>query len=188
MFFLKEALMSYINFAELKSRVSILDVILSYKLDLKPVNDQFRAACPSCNSEDARSLVVTPDKGVFYCHEAKIGGDCIALVAHFNGIRMKDAAELINNQFSEEEPEEKPKEQSNEKPQEEWVGLTYLKAEHELVQHLGFDADVCDQVGIGYAPKGMMRGLVAVPLRNPVGKLVGYIGITEAKLPTNWQL
>ena len=35
---------------------------------------------------------------------------------------------------------------------------------------------------VGYAPKGMMNGYVAVPIRFPTGELNGYIRITEAKL------
>jgi hypothetical protein len=33
-----------------------------------------------------------------------------------------------------------------------------------------------------------MRGTVAVPVRLPDGSLAGYVGITEAKLPTKWHL
>jgi hypothetical protein len=35
-----------------------------------------------------------------------------------------------------------------------------------------------------YAPKGMMKGYVAIPIRLPTG----YIGITEAKLPKEFHL
>jgi hypothetical protein len=41
---------------------------------------------------------------------------------------------------------------------------------------------------IGYAPKGMMKGYVAIPTRLPTGELTGYIGITEAKLPKEFHL
>jgi hypothetical protein len=43
-------------------------------------------------------------------------------------------------------------------------------------------------LGIGYAPKGMMKGYVAIPTRLPTGELTGYIGITEAKLPKEFHL
>jgi hypothetical protein len=41
---------------------------------------------------------------------------------------------------------------------------------------------------LGYAPKGMMKGYVAIPIRLPTGGLTGYIGVTEAKLPKEFHL
>jgi uncharacterized Zn-finger protein len=43
-------------------------------------------------------------------------------------------------------------------------------------------------LGIGYAPKGMMKGYVAIPIRLPTGELTGYIGITEGKVPMEFHL
>ena len=40
--------------------------------------------------------------------------------------------------------------------------------------------------GLGYAPKGILRGTVAIPFRDEQGNLLGYIGITEAKLPADF--
>ena len=41
-------------------------------------------------------------------------------------------------------------------------------------------------LGIGYAPKGMMKGYVAIPTRLPTGELTGYIkparAATEAEI------
>ena len=48
--------------------------------------------------------------------------------------------------------------------------------------------DVLSPVRDGYAPKGMMKGYVAIPIRLPTGELTGYIGITEAKLPKEFHL
>jgi GAF domain-containing protein len=57
-----------------------------------------------------------------------------------------------------------------------------------MVQGLGLNTATASQLGIGYAPKGLMRGTVAVPIRLPDGKLVGYIGVTDAKLPPQWRI
>src|ERR1019366_207860 len=61
--------------------------------------------------------------------------------------------------------------------------LDYLQNDHPAVEAVGFDQETAKALGIGYAPKGLMRGLVAVPVRLEDGTLAGYIGITEAKLP-----
>jgi hypothetical protein len=53
-----------------------------------------------------------------------------------------------------------------------------------VVESLGIDASTAaEALGIGYAPKGMMKGYVAVPVRLPTGELTGYIGIVEGKVP-----
>ena len=64
--------------------------------------------------------------------------------------------------------------------------LSYLQADHEAVVAVGFDVEVAKALGIGYSPKGLMRGTVAVPVRDEHGQLMGYIGITEATLPPSF--
>jgi hypothetical protein len=49
------------------------------------------------------------------------------------------------------------------------------------VEPLGLFQETAEALGIGYAPKGMMKDYVAIPGRPPTGELTGYIGITEAK-------
>lgn len=66
--------------------------------------------------------------------------------------------------------------------------LTYLEADHSAVEILGLNAEDAAALGIGYAKRGIMRGLVAVPIRREDGLIAGYIGINEARLPTDWKL
>jgi hypothetical protein len=40
--------------------------------------------------------------------------------------------------------------------------------------------------GIGYAPKGMMKGYVAIPIKLPTGELTVYIGVDRGKLPNSF--
>jgi hypothetical protein len=56
------------------------------------------------------------------------------------------------------------------------------------VEALGLSQDTAEALGIGYAPKGMTKDYVAIPIRLPTGELTGYIGITEAKLPKEFHL
>jgi hypothetical protein len=53
------------------------------------------------------------------------------------------------------------------------------------VEALGLSQETAEALGIGYAPKGMMKGYVAIPIRL---ELTGQIGITEAKLPKEFYL
>jgi hypothetical protein len=63
--------------------------------------------------------------------------------------------------------------------QDHFPPLDYLEHDHITVEALG----LAEALGIGYAPKGMMKGYVAIPIRLPTGELTGYIGVTEEKLP-----
>ena len=88
--------MSYVDFGELKARVSIEDAVHLLGLEMKRVNHQFRGPCPVCQSGGDRALCVTPAKSAFYCFAARKGGDQIALVQHVNEIGAKDAAQFLD--------------------------------------------------------------------------------------------
>jgi len=170
-----------LDFSEVKSRVTIEDAISILGLVVKPEGHQLRGHCPCSEGGGLRNLVVTPAKGVFYCFTAKKGGDCISLAAHVRGITVKEAAVLLDGKKA-AEPEKKNGEES-------FQPLTYLDATHELVIALGFTPEVCEAVGIGFAPKGSMRGNVLIPVRLPTGHLVGYVGVQgEVTLPKEWRL
>src|SRR5207302_3432444 len=63
-----------------------------------------------------------------------------------------------------------------------------VEHDHPAVEAVGFDPETAERLGIGFAAKGMMRGTVAIPIRTTEGVLVGYIGITEARLLRNGNL
>jgi DNA primase len=177
----------YIDFKALKERVTIIDALLM--LDLKPHSEEgkIRCACTACKSADDRAIVVTPEKSVFYCHEAKYGGDCIALVAHIKGIGVKEAALMLDNEYPVKKEPKEPKEDHAKTTV--WAGLDYLVYEHELMKELGFAPEDSEKIGIGFCNKGMMRGLVAIPIRLPSGQLIGYIGVAEnVKIPRTWNM
>lgn len=66
--------------------------------------------------------------------------------------------------------------------------LCYLDPEHDAVIAIGFDTDVATSLGIGYSPRGIMRGTVAVPIRNAHGVFKGHISIEEAKPRADFQI
>jgi len=181
----------YFDFQAIKERVSIDQVIPLLGLQMKPTGNQFRGACPVCKQGGDRALVITPNKGVYYCFGAGKGGDLITLVAHIRQTTAKEAARHISDYFkignspsTSTVPATVPTVPQTEKGQ--LKPLDYLQHEHEAVLAVGFDPEVAKSLGIGYAPKGLMRGTVAVPVRLADGTLVGYVGLTEARLPQNF--
>lgn len=177
----------FLDFQALKERVSIEQVAQMLDLRLKQSNQQMRGACPACDGPD-RSLVITPGKAAFYCFVDKKGGDMIALTAHIRGIGVREAAEEIaehfgnctvqdtdtSNRTSQPVPQSEPGEDN---PTTRSLSpLSYLQAEHDLVQALGISAETCEFFGAGFAPKGILRGRLAIPIHDLTGELVGYCG------------
>lgn len=172
----------YVDFAEVKARVSIRDAVSLLGLDLADRGEQQRGECPACKRGGNRALVVTPGKNLFYCFAAEKGGDQLALVAHIRDCSPKEAAAFLGGT----DPKEKPTERK--KPSEGFKPLDYLDPHHPAVEAVGFAPEDAEALGIGYAPRGVLRGTVAVPVRLEDGRLAGYIGITEAKMPPKWDI
>ena len=169
-----------IDFQDVKSCVSIVDGAKFLNLPIEGENGRFRCACPACASEDKRSLAVSADRNAFYCFKNQRGGDVIALVAHVKNISQRAAAEELAHHFLAQAP-------AQEAPAEGLQPLKNLDYEHEALKSLNLTKDQAEKLGIGWCNKGLMRGFVAVPIRLPTGKLVGYIGVRDCK-PPPWRL
>lgn len=83
-------------------------------------------------------------------------------LAHVRGGTVKEAAEWLAGDRP--RGDTKPKENVD-KPNEGFKPLEYLQAEHPAVEAIGFDPDVAQALGIGFAPRGVLKGTVAIPLR-----------------------
>ncbi|MGR3504930.1 MAG: CHC2 zinc finger domain-containing protein [Paracoccaceae bacterium] len=177
-----------VDFQRLKSRMTIEQAVSLLDLDLKPKGDQMRGACPVCEGSNERALVVTPKKGVFYCFHAQKGGDLIELASHIKGVPVKEAAEWLAGDTA------PPKKARNESRQDSrgadqptgFRELDYLVHDHPAVEAVGFAPEDAQRIGAGFAPRGVLRGTVAVPVRSQDGKLLGYLGVTEAIVPKSW--
>jgi hypothetical protein len=113
----------------------------------------------------------------------KAGGDQIALVSDVKGVSQKDAAGLMLGQSSTGTVRSTGPVPTTgtSTVQGHFAPLDYLEADHVTVEALGLPQETAEALGIGYAPKGMMKGYFAIPIRLPTGELTGYIGVTGAK-------
>lgn len=194
-----------LDFAALKSQVSIEELIPFLDLQMKKTGNAFRGKCPACNSSNDRALVITPSKGAYYCFAEQKGGDCLSLVSHVKNIGVRQAAQEIADHFGLNEKQGAkstpvPQEPESSKPTVSQAAkesdptattslkpLTYLVYEHETVQALGLDPKAAENLGVGFAPKGLMRGRIVFPIYG-YGVLLGYIGVqpgADVKLPGN---
>ena len=171
----------YIDFQDIKQRVSIEQVIAMLGLTLKKHGPQYRGPCPVHGGVD-RTFVVTPGRG-FFCFAEKQGGDQIALVSHVKEIPPKEAASFIAAK-SGHPPSTVPSTVPPAHPGRTGAGarteplqpLSYLETTHEAVQALGVSPETAQAWGAGYAPKGIMRGRFAIPIHDRTGTLLAYCG------------
>lgn len=173
----------FIDFQEIKKTVTVEQGVALLGLQLKPSGVQLRGPCPACNAGGDRALVITPAKQAFYCFGLGQGGDVIALVAHIKGLPMREAAAFLAGSGLDQPAPSGSSGQVRTPgatvPENKKAGLnplTYLLPEHPAVQALGISPETCSHFGAGYAPKGIMRGRLAIPIHDPKGELVAYCG------------
>jgi len=54
--------------------------------------------------------------------------------------------------------------------------LTNLNSDHAYLSERGLTPDTVAEFGLGFCPKGTMSGRIVIPIHNPEGDLVGYVG------------
>ena len=156
-----------LDFAAIKAQVSITEVAHGLGLELKQEGQQFRTACPVCEG-GPRTIVITPDRNLFFCFLSKVGGDQIALFAHCRNMSMKEAANEISPK------EEKPK---------GFDTKQYLEALKPIED---IPPELQKKVGIGRAVKGAHAGKIVVALRDATGAIIVFASVTGMKLPAKW--
>jgi CHC2 zinc finger/DNA primase catalytic core, N-terminal domain len=174
---------TFIDFQQLKQQVTMEDAITHLGLSTKKLGEQHRGPCPACNKGGDRTLVITPAKQAFYCFAGGQGGDVIALTAHIKQLPMKEAAAFLAEASGLASPppakNARPQTVPVTVPENKKAGinpLTYLQPEHPLVQALGISKETAEHFGAGYAPKGIMRGRLAIPIHDVDSTLVAYCG------------
>lgn len=198
--------MSYrVDFADIKAKVSIVQVLDWLGIQLKPSgHDSLRGPCPFCGS-DKRGFAVTPSKNLWnaFCGCGK--GTIIDLVAFHHKCGTREAAVMLQDHFlgGNSKPvspggehgsppiKEKRQEQGTVPPnvagKVDFADLAAklakvrqrLQYEHEYVQAIGLSPEVAKRFDIGYCPSGIMRGRICFPLYLD-GVHVAYTGLATA--------
>lgn len=87
---------SLFDFAGENECISFAEIVSLLQLELKYTGNQWRGACPACNSGTGhtlpvRTLVITNGKG-WYCFAHQKGGRQIELAAHILDLGIREAA------------------------------------------------------------------------------------------------
>lgn len=182
--------MSFIDFKDIKARVTIEDAAKWLGLKMVQHGEALRSQCPQSKG-DPRELVISPRKQVFNCFGCKGGsGDVIALVAHCKFLPMREAARELHAAFIGEAKPEKAEAKVDTLFDPQKV-LDRLNYGHEALDPFIVDEDVRRLLGIGVDTRGYLKGLIAIPLRLPDGTISGFVGVplgTALKFPKTLKL
>ena len=173
-----------IDFAELKQRVSIAQAAEWLGLPVKKSGGHLRGPCPVCKDSGDRALVITPEKGLYYCFgKCRKGGDAISLAASVQGCGLREAAAFLAQKaggFASDNTRGGSPQPHKEKRQgfDTEAYAKTLDPGHEALASLGLDAETLRAWKAGYALSGVNRGRLALPVSGRDGAIIGFFGRT----------
>jgi hypothetical protein len=156
------------------------------KLSLKKIGNQLRESCTACGNEDERIVVITPSRGLFYCYNAEVGGDCLALVQPVTGWTYKTrppSYPRIAGLLTIPRPPRRRKRLRPKKDTNFAGGIRFQAPITEQVEQLGFTEAAAKDFSIGF-----YRGRVYIPIRHTDGSISGFVSYADGqlKLPPTW--
>jgi DNA primase len=173
-----------VSFSEIKSRVSIEQVLRCYGVDWLRGSgvQQYRGRCPIHQGQGAEAFHVNFQRNVFHCFACGAGGNVLDLVAAMESCSIREAALRLGGlQVSGGAAAQSGQRQLVTKKRtvhNSALGFSLsLDRRHPYVAGRGIDAVTADWFGVGYyAAAGLMSGRVAIPIHDTCGRLVAYCG------------
>ncbi|QMU56641.1 MAG: DNA primase [Candidatus Mycalebacterium zealandia] len=154
--------MAGVSTEELKSRVSIVDIVSNY-VSLRKAGRSHTGLCPFHDDKNP-SLHVSDEKRMFYCFSCKAGGDVFAFLQRIKGCDFKEALQEVADKAGVSIERFAGSKNSNDEfftinkavcdffrkslqngTEESEKALSYLRQR-------GIDSEIIEQFSIGYAP------------------------------------
>jgi len=186
---------AWINFKELRSRLSFEAVLRKYGVEVKRKGNQHHGYCPlpgHVGKRNSPSFSANLEKGIFQCFGCGAKGNLLDFAALMEKSDPKDgealrkvALELQNRFFGVEPAAEAPKKNPELKPKTGTsvvinapldFELKGLNIAHPYLAGRGFKLETVVHFGLGFCSRGMLKDRIAIPLHDAEGKLVGYAG------------
>jgi len=196
----------YLNFKEIKARVTMTEVLAAYGVNLNRMNqNSLKGTCPlpTHSSGSKNTFFVNEAKSVWYCHSdsckkngQRAGGNVIDFVALKEQCSVYAAAKWIDDRFPSGRQQTTTSATAENK-----VGTTHdpavvepsavaagnkpltfvlkdVNPEHPMIQERRISVETAKVFGVGFFPgKGCMAGRIVFPLQED-GSLIGYAGRT----------
>ena len=106
----------WVSFDEIKSKVSIEDILNHYGVKLRQRRNELTGLCPFPDHDDTRaSFSANTIKNVFQCFSCKKSGNVLHLVAYMEGVEIREAGLLLQEWFQIDVT--KPSETTTHRPQ-----------------------------------------------------------------------
>lgn len=188
----------FVSFAEVKRAVTMEAILDRYEMleHLTRKGANLAGPCPFCKGASGRQFQVNLSKNAWYCFGCKGGGNVLDFVAKREGVSVRAAALKLDSWFelglvdAEEAPRAAPAPApatpapapaAKEALPAENPPLTFtlktLDPHHASLEALGLESSTLERFGAGYCAKGLMKGRLAIPIRNAQGELVAYTGL-----------
>ena len=186
----------WVDFKELRNRLTFDRVFGYYQVEIKrKKNGQHQGPCPLPNhagNKRSPSFSANLERGIFQCFDCKAHGNVLEFAALMEGIDPDDGAALrrVALQLEDElcpklaaiPKHQRPQLRENTDAVSVVVNapldfeLKGLDFTHPYLPARGFTTETIAHFGLGVAPRGFLKGRLAIPLHRQDGKLVGYAG------------
>jgi DNA primase len=93
-----------LSFKDLKQRISLEQVLRHYNLfdTLHLRGKSHRGPCPFCEATEGTPFSVSLEKNCFQCFSCSVSGNILDFVAHWEGISIREAGQVLAKNFVEE--------------------------------------------------------------------------------------
>jgi DNA primase len=182
----------WINFKELRSKLRFSEVLKHYQLRLNVKGNRANGYCPLPTHQGKRSspsFSVDLERGIWQCFGCHAKGNILDFASRMEGFnpedpkQLREAALKIRDMFRiGDGPQPKRQAEKPSASQKVLINapmdfeLRTLDPDHPYLKERGFNDETIRHFGLGYCNRGMLKGRVAIPLYDSIGRLVGYAG------------
>jgi DNA primase len=180
----------WVSFSEIKNRVTLERVLRSYRVDWlrRSGPRQYRGRCPIHRGQGAEAFHANVGRGVFHCFACGAGGNVLDFVAAMEGCSIREAALRLQSTHGDglggnaswvaagsSETRKLVTKKREVNPPLHFA--LHLDPVHPYLAERGIDRATSSYFGVGYfRGTGLMRGRIAIPIRDHEGRLVAYCG------------
>jgi len=182
----------WIDFKELRSRLTFIDVLEHYKVKVTVKGDRATGFCPLPTHQGRRnspSFSVELVRGIWQCFGCHAKGNVLDFASRMEGFDPDNPKELrqgalkIRDVFQggdNRPPSSVPKLAQPARPVLVNAPIDFelktLDLDHPYLKERGFTERTIRHFGLGYCNRGMLKGRIAIPLHDREGRLIGYAG------------
>ena len=181
----------WVSFAEVKSRVSLEEVLHSYAVDWLRHSGphQYRGRCPIHEGEGSEAFHVNQERNVFHCFACGAGGNVLDFVAAMEQCSVREAAVRLQARYGVHSGAShvgarrvaaKEERKLVTKKREVNPPLSFalsVNPKHPYLAQRGIEYVTARYFGVGYyAGPGLMAGRLAIPIQDERGRLIAYCG------------